>query len=99
MNAWEFNHFDKRLERIEQILLEIKQQGEKTMAQIDDLNAQITAVTTAVNQLGTDLTASIADLQAKITAAGTPIDLSAQITSLQGIATQLTTMDAADKGL
>lgn len=99
MTSWEFNHFDKRLERIEKLILEIKQKETHIMSQLDDLNAQITAVTTAVNQLGTDLTASIADLQAKITAAGTPIDLTAQIASLQGIATQLTTMDAADKGL
>ena len=99
MNVWEFDHFDKRMDRIERLVLEIKTQGEKTMAQIDDLNTQIANVTAAVNQLGTDLTASIADLQAKIAAAGTPIDLTSQIASLTTIAGQLTSMDASDKGL
>ena len=99
MTPWEFLHFDKRLERLEQMLIEIKNKETIIMSQIDDLNTQIAAVTTAVNQLGTDLTASIADLQAKLAAAGTPVDLTAPIASLTAIATQLTTMDAADKGL
>jgi uncharacterized small protein (DUF1192 family) len=69
---------------------------EAIMAGLTELNAAIAALQAQVTQLGTDLAASIADLQAKI-AAGT--DTSAAIANLQAIATQLTAISAADKGL
>jgi hypothetical protein len=83
------------------------------MAQIDDLKAQIVALQTAqaanaatLTQLGTDIAVSIADLQAKIAAAGTPIDLTQQITDLTALAAQATAMgtslgaiDTSSKGL
>jgi hypothetical protein len=91
MNAWEYDHFNKAVCRIEQLLLEIKKQGEHQMSELDD---RITTIQTAVAQLGTDLTAAIADLKAKI-GAGQPTD--AQLSALDAIATSLTSLDTQAK--
>lgn len=91
---WTFHHFTKALERIEHVLLEIKRQGEKTMSQLDDLNAaiqaedgQITAMQASLTKVATDIDA----LLAKVAAGGTAADLTAQIQAIQAHVASLTT--------
>lgn len=97
MDNWTYSHFDKRLDRIEQHLLDIKKQGEKTMAQIDDLNAAITAEdgqVTAMQAVLVKIGADIDALLAKIAAGGTTTDLTAQIQAIQSHVSALTTANA-----
>jgi len=80
------------LARIEGILTIMAQ----TQAQLD---AAIASVQAAVTQLGADQTTAIAALLAKIatlpTGAGGSVDFTPEVTSLQTIATKLTSLDAA----
>jgi hypothetical protein len=80
--------------RIEDALLEIKQQGDKIMAQIDDLNTAIKAedveVTTILASIVT-VAADVAKLKAAIAAGATPQDLTTQITAVQSHLASLTT--------
>jgi hypothetical protein len=90
----------RQLDRIENLLLEIKKQGDLIMAQIDDLNAAIANLQAQTTELGTDLAAAIADLQAKIAAAGNAgPDLSGPITAILAVSSKLSAIDTADKGL
>lgn len=86
--CFEFNYFDKRLETIEHLLIEIKKQGEKHMSVLDD---KITAINTAVTKLGTDLSTLITDLKSN-SGAGAPT--AAQLASLDTIAQALTSIDS-----
>lgn len=83
---WTFNHFEKRLDRIEQHLLDIKRQGEKTMAQIDDLNAAIQAEDVQVSTLAASITKIDSDVDALLEAVkngATATDLTTQIQAIQ----------------
>lgn len=89
MNSWEYDHFNRAVQRIEHLLLEIKKQGETQMAQIDDLNAKITALGTGLDNLGaalakvaTDAAKSFADLKAAIQAGATGTDLTTQLQAM-----------------
>jgi len=102
MNWQDKQYVDTELLKIFSLLTTIKQQGDKIMAQIDDLNVAIATLTNTANQLGTDIQASIADLQAKLAAAlaaGTPPDLSGPIAAIQAAATSLANLDTSTKGL
>lgn len=84
--CFEFNHFDKRLETIEQLLIALKIQGDKIMAQIDDLNAAIQAEDVQVTTLAASITKIDADVDALLAAAqkaGIPTDLTIQIQAIQ----------------
>lgn len=106
MTSWEFDHFNKVLQRIEQMLLDIKLQGEKNMAQIDDLNTALENVQTALDgvtatlaQATADANKSFADLAAEIKSlqAGnsTPTDLTAPLASAATALTKLTAISTA----
>lgn len=96
MKTWEFHHFNEQMKRIERHLLELKKQGEHTMAQIDDLNAKLDAVssaldgvTTGLSTLKTDLDKTLADLAAKIAAGATPTDLTDTLAKAQAISDKI----------
>lgn len=92
--CFEFNHFDKRLETIERLLIDLKTQGEKTMAQIDDLNTAIQAEDVQVTTLATSITKIDADVDALLVAAqkaGVPTDLTVQIQAIQAHTSALST--------
>lgn len=84
-------------ELLHEVLREIKHTKEKLMGIAEDLQAKIDVINTNIATLGTDLTAAIADLKAKIVAAGTPIDVTAQLAALDGIATSLSSLDTQAK--
>lgn len=65
------------------------------MATQADLDAALTTVETAVTKLGTDLSSAIKDLEAKIAAGSPTVNLSAEVTRLQAVATSLGTFDAS----
>jgi hypothetical protein len=96
---WEFRHDDN--EHVHFLLHQILRRLE-TMATQQDLDNAIAGLTTQITTLGTDLTQAISDLEAKIAASPTPLDFSAEVASLQGIASGLTsltsTVTAADPG-
>jgi chromosome segregation ATPase len=91
---WTFDYFRKKLEAIEHTLDAIAEKENNLMAQIDDLNAAITAedveLTTVMASI-TKIAADVDALLAKIQAGGTPADLTAQITAIQSHLASLTT--------
>ena len=94
MNSWEYDHFEKAVQRIERLLLDIKKQGETQMAQIDDLNAAIQSEDVEINDIlpvVTKIQADITTLLAKVAAGGTPTDLTTQIQAIQSHVSSLTT--------
>lgn len=94
MKSWDFFHFEKRIDKIEQILLELKKQGETTMAQIDDLNDAIKAEDVEVSDLAASITKIDADVDALLAAAqagATPTDLTTQIQAIQSHTSALAT--------
>lgn len=94
MDNFTFNYFRKKLETIEHLLDEIKRQGEKNMAQIDDLNASIQAEDVQVTTLAASITKIDSDvdaLLAAVKAGATPTDLTAQIQAIQSHTSALAT--------
>jgi hypothetical protein len=87
---------ESQLTRIEGILSIMATAQINNQAQLD---AAIAAVQASVTQLGADQTTAIAALLAKIatlpTGAGGSVDFTPEVTSLQAIATKLTSLDAA----
>jgi hypothetical protein len=69
----------------------------RIMAQIDDLNAAVANIATGVGQLTTDVDTILADFLAaqQTIANGGPVDLSAPIAKLQGLAANLASLDTA----
>lgn len=59
------------------------------------LDTAIQAVSAEVTKLGNDLTAAITALEAKISSANSPVDFTPEVTSLQNVATTLTSLDAS----
>lgn len=94
MNSWEYDHFNRAIERMIGLLIEIKKQGETTMAQIDDLNTAIQAEDVELSDLSASITtinADITKLLAAVAAGATPTDLTNQITAIQAHTAALTT--------
>ena len=92
--CFEFNHFDKRVETMERLLIELKQQGDKIMAQIDDLNAAIKAEDVDVSTLAASITKIDSDVDALLAAVQSGIsgpDLTAQIQAIQSHTSALST--------
>lgn len=94
MDSWQQDHFERKFNLIERLLLEIKTQGEKTMAQIDDLNDAIKAEDVEVSDLAASITKIDADvdaLLAAVQAGATPTDLTTQIQAIQSHTSALAT--------
>jgi len=98
MNSWEFDHFNKMLERIERHLLEIKKQGEKMATSQAQLDAILTQVTTVVNSIkdavvaeDSDVLAVKAAVDALLAKVGTSADLTTEAQALQAALDALTT--------
>jgi len=94
MDTYAFNYFRKKLETIEHMLIGLKTQGEKTMAQIDDLNAAIQAESVELSQLAAVVTKVDSDLDAlaaAVAAGASPTDLTQQIAAIQSQTASLVT--------
>lgn len=93
-DCWQYHYFEKKFETIERLLVELKTQGENTMAQIDDLNTAIQAEDVQVTTLATSITKIDADVDALLLAAqkaGVPTDLTLQIQAIQSHTSALAT--------
>jgi uncharacterized protein (DUF3084 family) len=71
----------------------------RIMAQIDDLNAAVDNISSGIAVLNTDVQTILADFVAlqAAQANGGPVDLTAPITRLQGLAANLASLDSAVK--
>lgn len=86
--------FRKKLETIEQMLIDVKQKETQIMAQIDDLNAAIAQEDVEITDIMASITAVSADitkLVAAVKAGATPTDLTNQLTAVQAHLASLTT--------
>jgi hypothetical protein len=78
-----------------EVIEHLKEIRKKMAENQSELDAAIAAVTTAANQLGEDLSVAITALETKIASAGaTGVDFSPEVSSLNGIATELESFDA-----
>lgn len=86
LSNWTFEFFRKKLETMEQMLIEIKNKEKNMSQQLDDLKAAIAeedvelADVLAVN---TKVEKDLADLAAAVKAGATPEDISAQIAAIR----------------
>jgi prefoldin subunit 5 len=100
MDNWTFSHIDKRLDRIEQLLINITKeitQMATTQAQLDAaitaLGTVVTNVQTLITSEDSGITAIIAAVQAlvaEVAAGGGSQDFTNEVTAINAMAAQIT---------
>lgn len=91
MDNFTFHHFEKRLDRIEQYLIDIKKEITKMASTQADLDTAIKSIGTLVTNDDAVITQLLGLVQSIITKVGGSVDLTTEVTALTSIQSTITT--------